>query len=356
MQANKFYQSRQADWKALTQLLDRSQRDIHQLSSEEIQTLGYLYRTVTSDLALAQRDFPDHRLTAYLNQLVARAHAVVYRSEPLAFKRLVRFATTGFPRVFRQSFPFILIAAIFFILPAVGAGWGTAWQPETARWLLPVEAQSLISKIEDRELWTDIPIEERPYASSFIMQNNIQVAFLAFGSGILAGLFTLWVLAYNGLLLGGITGLTAYHDVGFELWTFVIGHGVIELSVIFIAGGSGLMLGWAIIRPGLLRRRDALTLAAHKAVRLVIGCVPLLVLAGLIEGFISPAESIPWPVKWGVGLGSGLLLYSYLFLAGRAIEKKISPAFLADPQTLPPVGKGAGPSTATSFPSAPGSD
>jgi len=77
------------------------------------------------------------------------------------------------------------------------------------------------------------------------------------------------------------------------------------------------MMGWAIIHPGLLRRRDALALAARKAVRLIIGCVPLLVIAGLIEGFISPNELIPWPVKWGVGLVSGVILYSYLFLAGR---------------------------------------
>lgn len=171
--------------------------------------------------------------------------------------------------------------------------------------------------IEEQELWTDIPIHERPFASSFIMRNNIQVAFLAFGSGVLAGLPTLWIMILNGLMIGGITGLTAHHGVGFELWTFVIGHGVVELSVIFIAGGSGLMLGWAIIRPGLLSRRDALTIAARRAVRLVVGCVPLLIMAGLIEGFVSPAENVPWPVKWGVGLGTGVLLYSYLFLAGR---------------------------------------
>ena len=321
MQVDKFYQSRQADWQVLSKLLDRSQSDIHRLSPEDINTLGRLYRATTSDLALAQRDFPEHRVTAYLNQLVARAHAVVYRSEPLALNRFLHFATKGFPRAYREAFRFTLAAALLFIIPALAAGLGTAWQPETARWMLPAEVQYLIPDIERQELWINIPIEERPYASSFIMRNNIQIAFLSFGSGVLAGVFTVWIMIYNGLILGGVTGLTAHHDVGFELWTFVIGHGVIELSVIFIAGGSGLMLGWAVIHPGLLRRRDALTMAARKAVRLVIGCVPLLVLAGLIEGFISPAENIPWPIKWGIGSGSGLLLYSYLLLAGRERQK-----------------------------------
>ncbi|MFL7793661.1 MAG: stage II sporulation protein M [Anaerolineae bacterium] len=318
MRVDQFYESRQADWRALAQLLDRSRGGgVQRFSHEEIERLSRLYRAVTSDLALAQRDFPGHKVTIYLNQLVARAHAVVYRGEPMAYNRLLRFATAGFPRAYRQASPFILAAALLFLLPALIAGVGAGWQPESARWLLPEQAQELIPDIEDQDLWTDIPVQERPYASSFIMQNNIQVAFLAFGGGMLLGLYTVWIMVFNGLIIGGLTGLTAHYGVGFELWTFVIGHGIIELSTIFIAGGAGLMLGWAIIRPGLMSRRDALTVAARKAVRLVIGCVPLLVIAGVIEGFISPAEGIPWPVKWGIGLGSGLLLYAYLFLAGR---------------------------------------
>jgi len=96
---------------------------------------------------------------------------------------------------------------------------------------------------------------------------------------------------------------------------------VIELSVICMAGGAGLMLGWSLIRPGLLRRRDALILAARKAVRLLVGGIPLLVVAGMIEGFISPAEDIAVWFKWAVGLGSGVLLYGYLILAGRQRRK-----------------------------------
>lgn len=317
MRVDHFRETRQEDWRTLEGLVRRSQRSVRSLSPEEVSDLGWLYRTAASDLALAQRDFPGHPVTAYLNQLVARAHAVVYRGKPMAHRRLWRFLAAGFPRVYRETLPFILVASLLFVVPAVMAGLGTAWQPEAARWMLPVQVQTLIDDIERQELWTGIPVHERPYASSFIMQNNIRVAFLAFGGGVLAGLFTVWVMINNGLIIGGLTGLTVHHGIGFGLWTFVIGHGVIELSTIFIAGGSGLMLGWAVIHPGLLSRRDALTAAAHKAVRLVIGCVPLLVVAGLIEGFISPAEGLPWAVKWGVGLGSGLLLYGYLFLAGR---------------------------------------
>jgi len=317
MRADDLLRSRQSDWQSLSGLLDRARNGVDRLSPEEVDALGSLYRAATSDLALARRDFPTHHVTTYLNQLVARAHAVVYRGEPIAHKRILRFVTAGFPRACRQAAPFIVVAAALFLLPALAAGLATYAYPESAHWVLPAGAQELIPDIERQELWTDIPIEERPYASSFIMQNNIQVAFLAFGSGILAGLPTVYVMALNGLLLGGITGLTAHYGIGLELWTFVIGHGVVELSVIMIAGGTGLMLGWAVIHPGLLSRRDALTTAARRAVRLVIGCVPLLVLAGVIEGFVSPNELIAPAVKWGVGLGTGALLYVYLLFAGR---------------------------------------
>jgi uncharacterized membrane protein SpoIIM required for sporulation len=322
MRAEEFYQQRKDDWNQLNGLIEQSQRNLAALSPRDIETLTRLYRSATSDLALAKRDFPRQRMTEYLNHLVGRAHAVIYREEPLAFKRLRDFVTTGFPRLFRETFAFTLAAMLMFLVPAVATGISTAVSPASAGWLLPASIQELIPGIEEQELWVDIPIEERPYTSSFIMQNNIRVAFLAFGSGITAGVMTLWVLATNGLILGGVTGLTIHYGVGFDLWTFVIGHGVIELSVIFMAGGSGLMIGWALLRPGLMRRRDALALAARKAVRLLIGAVPLLFVAGAIEGFLSPAENIPWPIKWGIGIGSGILLYGYLLLAGRKKEKR----------------------------------
>lgn len=292
------------------------------LTEAQVRDTARLYRAVTSDLALAQRDFPRSEITAYLNQLVARAHAIVYRGEPLALKRMWEFATKGFPRLFRETWLYTFIAAMLFILPAVGAGFGVFITPETATLLLPPQAQGLIGIVEDKQLWIDIPVEERPYASAFIMTNNIRVSFLAFASGLTAGLLTLWVLFFNGLMIGTLTGLTAYHGIGFELWTFVIGHGVIELSVIFMAGGSGLMLGWSILRPGLVRRRDALAQSARKAVYLLLGAVPWLVIAGTIEGFISPNNDIAPPIHWAVGIVSGIFLYSYLLLAGREWKKR----------------------------------
>jgi uncharacterized membrane protein SpoIIM required for sporulation len=322
MRLDEFYQSRKSDWEALSHLLDLCQNDMRGLSESQVRDISRLYRAATSDLALAKRDFPRSEITVYLNQLVARAHAVVYRTEPLAWKRLWRFATSGFPRLFRETWIFTFIAAMLFLIPAVASGIATYFEPDNALLLLPPEAHRLISMVEDKKLWIDIPMEERPYAASFIMRNNIQVSFLAFASGVTAGIVTLWILFFNGLQIGTLTGLTSFHKIGFDLWTFVIGHGVIELTIIFISGGSGLMLGWAILRPGLLRRQDALAQAAQKSVYLLLGAVPWLVVAGTIEGFISPNNDIAAPIHWGVGIISGILFYGYLFLGGREWKRK----------------------------------
>ncbi|HZD11398.1 MAG TPA: stage II sporulation protein M [Candidatus Binatia bacterium] len=317
MDARQLFRRRRDDWQRLSELLDIARRDVRSLSPYQVAELSRLYRSATGDLALAQRDFPEAEVTRFLNQLVARGHATIYQEEPIAFDRLRRFARAGFPSTVRTLSPFILAAAAFFVIPALLLGLATAWNPQAASRLLPAQLQELVPMIEQQELWTDVPLDQRPYTSAFIMRNNIQVIFLSFAGGVLLGLFTLYILVVNGVIIGGLTGLTVHYGVGFELWTFVIGHGVIELSVIFMAGGAGLALGWAIIHPGLLSRRDSLARAARLSIRIVVGAVPLLLVAGAIEGFISPNETIPWFVKWLIGIVSGLLLYGYLLFSGR---------------------------------------
>lgn len=313
MQVEQFVAGRQADWERLSALLRRSRGGLRGLSAAELEELGLLYRAATSDLALAQRDFARRPVATYLNQLVGQAHAVVYRSEPLGWRRVARFFGVTFPRLYRHTLPFTLAAFILFVAPALVAGLLTLRSTAAAEWL---GLGNVLANLESGDLWTDIPLAQRPFASSFIMTNNLQVAFLAFAGGVLLGLLTVFVLMFNGLNIGGVLGLSAQFGLADELLAFIIGHGVIELSVIFVAGGAGLQMGWAIFRPGLYCRRDALVQAARAAVRLVVGCVPLLVISGLIEGFISPSD-LPLAVKAGVGLSSGVVLYTYWFRAGR---------------------------------------
>ena len=320
MNVDEFVRARQSTWQRLSDMLDGLQRGrLSQLSVPELEELGRLYRAATSDLAIARRDYPDHRVAIYLNQLVGRAHHRVYRGEALELRRVSRFFLSGFPRLFRQTGRYTALAAALF-LGAAAVGYAIVYiNPDMAEQLLPAQMQNLIPIIKRGEMWTDIPAQMRSIASSFIMTNNIQVAFLAFAGGVLFGLLSGYVLLFNGLTLGVIGALCQRYGLALPLWSFVLPHGVIELSVIFIAGGSGLMLGHALLSPGLHRRRDALAQAAQKAVRLIIGSVPLLVIAGTIEGFISPSGLHPWG-KIGIGLLTGAGLYGYLLLAGRKVK------------------------------------
>lgn len=311
---DEFVATRRARWARLEALLGRAQRGSSGLAAEELEELGRLYRQATSDLAIARRDFPEDRVGRYLGQLVGRAHPVVYQPEAGTGRALREFFTGGLPRAFREAGPYTAVAFVLFTLPFVVAFAATLLDPLAGRTILPESA--LVDQIERGQSWLNIPEARRPFTASFIMTNNIWVATLAFVGGVLLGLGTIYVLVHNGLVLGAIAGLATVHGLGGALGDFVAAHGGVELTVVFVAGGAGLRIGHAIVSPGLRPRRSALAAATRRAIRLLFGCVPLLVIAGLIEGFVSPSALPTW-AKVAVGVGATLLLYAYLLLAGR---------------------------------------
>lgn len=321
MLAEDFIAAKRASWERLTNLIQRAQNGLVELSADELIELGRLYRQATSDLAVARRDFRHHQVSNYLNGLVGRAHGVVYRGKSARFREFITFFTTTFPRVFRATAGYSLASFLMFFIPALVSFVITYRSPDMATLLVP-GAQDVLSDIKNgREWWQSINEDGRAASSSFIMTNNIRVAFVAFAGGVVLGLLSIFVLAQNGILLGTVAGAAQAFDFADNLWGFVAAHGVIELSVIFFAGGAGLQLGWSMLRPGLLTRRAALVVATRRAAQLLIGCVPLLVIAGMIEGFISPSN-LPLAVKLFVAIGSGIALYSYLFLAGREFRRR----------------------------------
>jgi uncharacterized membrane protein SpoIIM required for sporulation len=253
-------------------------------------------------------------VTRYLNELAARTHPLLYRAPAGSWPRLVRFFGVEFPRLFRALAPFVLAAFLLFGLPALAGYLVALNDPTAAEQVLPSQ---VTRPVRQGRLWTDMAEETRPYMSSAIMTNNIQVAILAFAGGMLLGTLTVYVLVMNGLLLGAVLGYTQAYGLAGDLAAFISPHGYLELSVVFIAGGAGLQLAWAVLSPGLLTRRDALAQAGQRAVLLLVGAIPLLVIAGLIEGFVSPS-GLPNGVKYAVGLLSGVALYLFLLGAGRA--------------------------------------
>ena len=310
-----FIRERRERWQELEALLQRSRgRRQRPLSADEVEALGRHYRQVTSDLAIARRDLPREPVRQYLEQLVGRAHPAVYHRSTSQWRAVAHFVRRGFPRAFREAGPYTAVAFAALALPFLLALLLTLVDPTVGRIILP--PGQLVDKIEQGQSWMEISRGDRGLASSFIMTNNIRVAIFAFAGGIAFGLVTLLVLVQNGVVLGATTGLAIEHGLGGALISFVSPHGGIEMTVIFIAGGAGLRIGQALLRPGFISRRQALTSAAQRAVPLLFGCVPLLIIAGTLEGFVSPS-GIPNLAKFLIGTLALLLLYTYLLFAGR---------------------------------------
>ena len=325
MQPGQFVAGRRERWERLEALLRSVGKDARRASGDELLDLGRLYRTVSSDLAIARRDFPRDRVVDYLNNLIARAHPVVYRRPPADLGATGRFFRYGFPAAYRSAGAYTAVAFALFAVAALISALLVAVRPSLADVLLPGTAQSLRAVMVHHHLWVKSATSNHSVAANFIMINNIQVAFLAFAGGLLLGLGTVYVMIQNGIMFGAVAAMVAQYRLSTPFWAFVVPHGVVELSVIFMAGGAGLMMGDAILRPGLLRRRDAVAHAGRRAIDLVFGAVPLLVIAGTIEAFFSPSDAPP-PLKFVFAAVAGTVLYGYLLLSrpAPAIESPAS--------------------------------
>jgi uncharacterized membrane protein SpoIIM required for sporulation len=319
MPIDRFINERKNAWQHLELLLHRlDSMTLRRLHREEVRELGRNYRRTASDLAIARAESRDPRLVNYLNSLVIRAHGRIYRADAQGGRRFARFFTQDFPQSFRRTWRYTATAFGVFLLFSIIAFVGTRIDQDFSEFagISPFFREIVI---KNKTHWWEDLNEANQIGSSQIFTNNIRVTFYAFALGAMFGVGTLYVLAFNGAMFGALLELTYHAGFGNDLLTFVVGHGVIELSCIFIAGGAGLLIGTALLMPGNLTRGDALKSRGMEAVRLIVGCIPLLVVAGIIEGFISPAPINP-AIKFAVAGITGVALYSYLFLAGRDVN------------------------------------
>ncbi|HTJ28069.1 MAG TPA: stage II sporulation protein M [Candidatus Limnocylindria bacterium] len=318
MRERRFVLARRARWDRLAVLVDRAAgRGVRSLTPAEIDELALAYRAATSDLAIARTRGEDPLVLEHLNLLTARAHAVVYvATARTGWSRIVRFVTQDFPAEVRRSWAPIAFCALVTVVSAMIAYGSVSSDPTNVHALLPEMAtQPITRSLHDSNFGFD-----RAFSSSeaaMIITNNVKVAAFAFAGGMTAGLLTAWVILENGVMLGGYGALFAHAGFGADFWATIAPHGVIELSAIQIAGGAGLILAGGYLRPGRARRRDALVLAARRAATLVMGVALMLVVAGTIEGFVSP-QRISIPARETIGAITALGLLAYFLGTARA--------------------------------------
>jgi uncharacterized membrane protein SpoIIM required for sporulation len=320
MSHDHFIEQHKTAWERLEdllKLLDGS--SLRRLHREEVRELGRIYRRTSSDLAIARAESRDPRLINYLNSLVIRAHGRIYQADAQGGSRISSFFARELPRTFRRTWRYTAVSFSVFALFSVLGFLGTKYDPEFSE-LVGVPPSFREVYIETKTHWWEDLNQANQVGASAIFTHNIQVTIYTFAFGALFGVGTLFYLAYNGATIASVLALTYRAGFGNDLLTFMVGHGVIELSCMFIAGGAGLLIGSALVMPGDLSRADALKSRGKDAVRLMMGIAVLLVVAGIIEGFISPAP-IPAKIKFGIGALTGLALYSYLLLAGRELNR-----------------------------------
>jgi uncharacterized membrane protein SpoIIM required for sporulation len=313
--STRWLEKRRPHWNRLEQLVAASGRkSVTALTPAELQELALLYRQSASDLSTVREDPTSTQLAGYLNQLLGRAHNLIYMGRRSDKRGIWTFYKEIYPRIFRETFADTFLAfLLFFVAGIAGLLMGIA-DPGFSHYFL---GPHMMQSIESHKMWTDSIVTVKPLASSGILTNNMSVAFAAFAAGI-TGIGTVWMMLMNGLMMGVVAVACWREGMSLPLWSFVAAHGVLELPAIFIAGGAGLGIAKGLLFPGVLPRKESLVQAGAKSVRLVLGTIPLLLIAGLVEGFVSPT-SLPPVMKFLLAGALGTLMVLYL-MSGRNAE------------------------------------
>ena len=290
-------------------------RGMRNAGYDGLEEMALRYRQVLHDHALAAARFPG---TAAARRLQALALAGTRRLTGEGRRRTgaVAFFLRTFPAAFQRQRDLILIALALFLL---GALWGLAMavlRPELGLLFLGPDA---VRGLEEGRLWTESLVTTVPpsVSSSGIATNNITVALTAWGGGVLAGLVPLYIVLFNGLLLGAVVGVTLHYSMAGELLRFIAAHGILELTLILICSAAGLGIGRALVAAGDVPRPLALRAASRDALAVLLGCLPWFVVLALVEVFVSPSPEIPAGAKLVLGLA---LEGAFLALALRPVS------------------------------------
>lgn len=275
--------------------------------------MALLYRQAAADLSVLRRDATAATYAAHVNQLLSRAHHIIYAGRKTSALSLLKFLRDEYPVIFRRNIGYVAASVLLTVACGVLGAILTSTRIEFMRHMLGPE---MIATMERHEMWTQSVVSVAPQATSVIMTNNLTVSFVTFAGGITFGLMTLFSLFNNGMLLGVVGAACHHYGMSLSLWSFVAPHGSLELPSILIAGAAGLRLARAMVFPGGYKWKDAIAMGGMEATRLVTGIIPLLVIAGCLEGFFSPSNAPVW-LKFTVGGALFLLLNLWLFGGGK---------------------------------------
>ncbi len=303
-------------WTEFQQLADRAARHgLDSFASHELPDFAARYREVAADLARARTYRVDEATLEHLERLAAAGHNALYRNERGTWGRVWEVLARECPAAIRQARVYVAVACLTFLLPAATGYFLMREQPALALDLLPEvmieRADAGAERIAEGRRYVDVSLGDRPLMASGIITNNVRVAIACFAGGIFLGVGSLVLLGYNGLSIGAAAGHFANRGLLGYLMEFILGHGLLELFAIWVAGAAGVLLGRSLVSPGDMSRSDALVVNGRLAVRMVGAAAVLLIVAGLIEGFISAGDGNV-AFRAAASVGSLAFLAAYL--------------------------------------------
>ncbi len=312
MTLDEFQTRREADWSALSDALRRARGRPGRLGTEGVLALGALFRSASADLAYARRRFPGDPVVSRLEVLVTTARAVIY-GRPAREGGFAAFALSGYWRRV-ASLRIELPVAFVFLFGAAAAG--LVWALHDTGAAQSVIPGSLAPSNSHHFDPGHISAAASGSLATSIFTNNIVVTMLVFAGGIFVGVGTAVVLIYNGLIVGVVAGLLAQQSETERFFVYILPHGVLEISCILVSAAAGLRMGMAIVSPGRATRGESLRAAARSGVEVVLGTAGFLVIAGLVEGFVTP-KGIGLAAALIVGLGLATIYWTLVLTLGR---------------------------------------
>lgn len=308
MDVDAYVARHRAEWDRLDQLVRRRRR-----SGADADELVDLYQRVAGHLSVVRTRSPDPALVDRLSGLVTRARAAVGGGTGSTWADVTRFVLVSFPLAVYVRRRWVLATAAASLALALAVG---VWVAHSTTVQNAVASPEQVRQLVEQDFASYYRSAPAGSFAAKVWTNNAWVTALAITFGALLGLPTLLVMMYNAVNVGVDGGLLAAYGRTGEFFTLILPHGLLELSAVFVAGGTGLRLGWTFVEPGPSRRLDALAAEARGAVGVAVGLVGVLAVSGMLEAFLTPSPLPPW-LRLAVGGSVWLAFVAYVARFGR---------------------------------------
>ena len=313
-----FLALREPGWNQFEHRLLQAQQRPRALRYEDLEFLAVRYRQILHDSSLARARFPGTGAARRLERLAVDAMRFLHPEQRESGSALARFFGKTFPGAFRRNLPNLGAAVFLFAVAAVFGLGLAAVQPSLAMSLLGPKA---VADLQNGHLWTESIVHSAPpsVTSSAIARNNLAVALVGWAGGAIAGVGALYILFLNGILLGGVFGVTLHYSMAGNLLEFISAHGPLEITLILVSAAAGLRMGRGLLEATDQPRRDVMQAAGRDALAILLGCLPWFVPLGFVEGFLSPSPAVSPALKASLGI---CLLGLFLATAWNPLSSK----------------------------------